>query len=330
MLESSPKVSVIIPNYNYGAYLEKRIQSVLNQSFQDFELILLDDASTDNSVEILSRYKDDLHVTHFIVNDVNTGSPFKQWMKGISLAKGEWVWIAESDDWAEPTFLEKCLAYIKNYQNISVCFAGSCYVNREGAIIQQEADYWSKIKKQSRRVDYCFDGEEYIEHKLYWNNCIMNASGVLFRREYALKLQNSPFLTMRYSGDWRFWTELAMLGNILEVREVLNHFRLHESVSSEGVRTGKRLLEDMDILLFIEKQFPKMSSYKKRLRYGMLYRKIKKLGDPESRMKLFECLLEKLGGRKKDMYLLRINQYLSPVFPFLITRKRDYNSVSSQ
>ena len=84
------KVSVIVPNYNYAAYLEERIESVLNQSYQDFELIILDDCSTDNSRILIEQYRSDPHVSHIVYNEVNTGSPFKQWAKGIELAKGEY------------------------------------------------------------------------------------------------------------------------------------------------------------------------------------------------------------------------------------------------
>ena len=101
-----PKVSVIVPNYNYARYLKARIDSILNQTFQDFELILLDDCSTDNSAEVLEGYRTHPLVAHLVVNTQNTGSPFAQWFRGIGLAQGEYIWIAESDDLAEPTFLE--------------------------------------------------------------------------------------------------------------------------------------------------------------------------------------------------------------------------------
>lgn len=94
----SSLVSIIIPNYNHAAFLQQRLNSVFQQTYQNFEVILLDDASTDASVAILNEYKDHPKVSHLVINERNSGSPFKQWQKGIALAKGEYVWIAESDD----------------------------------------------------------------------------------------------------------------------------------------------------------------------------------------------------------------------------------------
>ena len=100
------KVSVIIPNYNHSEFLEQRIQSVLNQTYQHFELIILDDASTDNSRAIIENYQDDPKINAIVYNQQNSGSTFLQWKKGIELAKGDWIWIAESDDWCEITLLQ--------------------------------------------------------------------------------------------------------------------------------------------------------------------------------------------------------------------------------
>src|SRR5215469_13049609 len=109
VLRNMPKVSVIVPNYNHARFLPMRIDSILGQSFQDFELILLDDCSTDDSRSILHRYASDLRV-RVEFNEVNSGSPFKQWNKGVGLAQGEYIWIAESDDYADERFLEKLIA----------------------------------------------------------------------------------------------------------------------------------------------------------------------------------------------------------------------------
>src|SRR3984957_7238976 len=101
-----PKVSVVIPSYNHARFLRRRVDSVLQQTYQDFELILLDDCSCDNSREILSAYTGDPRA-RMEFNAVNSGSTFKQWNKGVRLARGEYVWIAESDDYSDTRFLER-------------------------------------------------------------------------------------------------------------------------------------------------------------------------------------------------------------------------------
>lgn len=102
--DMNPKVSVIIPNYNHAQYLEERIQSVLSQTYTDFELIVLDDCSSDNSVEIIRNmsFAGKRDNVRFYFNETNSGNTYMQWKKGISLAKGDYIWIAESDDFSPP------------------------------------------------------------------------------------------------------------------------------------------------------------------------------------------------------------------------------------
>lgn len=322
MNKKVPLVSVIVPNYNYARYLDARLSSILNQTFQDFELILLDDASTDNSLEVLDRYKNDSRVSHLVVNEQNTGSPFKQWMKGIMLAKGEWVWIAEADDLCEPTFLGTCVEQIKKYADISVCMTASQYIDENGSILLQEANYWGKNKPA---VSVCrFSGKAYAEHNMYWNCCVANASGVLFRRSYAVNLPDTSFLSMRYSGDWYFWFQMLLQGDMIEVYAELNKFRQHTAkVSVEGVKSGNRIKEDIDTLALMESVFPEMKRYKRRLAHGLIYRKIKKLKDEGKKKELSDYLFEKLRGKASDLRLFHINQYLKWICPWLLTIKRD-------
>ncbi len=101
------EVSVILPNYNHGKYLDERIGSIINQTFQDFELIILDDHSTDNSKSIIEKYRSHPKISHIEYNAINSGSPFRQWNKGIEVSRGSLIWIAESDDSCKLNFLEE-------------------------------------------------------------------------------------------------------------------------------------------------------------------------------------------------------------------------------
>src|SRR5690349_2386149 len=106
-------ISVIIPNFDHASFLKQRIESVLNQTFQDFEIIILDDCSTDNSREIIEQYRQHPKVSHIEYNKTNSGSTFIQWQKGLSIAVGEYMWIAESDDVSSPKFIEKMVGLLQ-------------------------------------------------------------------------------------------------------------------------------------------------------------------------------------------------------------------------
>ena len=98
-MNALPLVSVVVPNYNYKRYLNLRIQSILQQTYQNIELILLDDASTDGSEEVLSDYQNHAKVSHILLNEHNTGNPFKQWFKGMQLAKHLCAHRCRCDSW---------------------------------------------------------------------------------------------------------------------------------------------------------------------------------------------------------------------------------------
>src|SRR5271163_2597159 len=123
-----PTVSVIVPNSNHERFLRQRIDTILAQTFQDFELILLDDYSTDDSRSILREYGSDPRV-RLEFNDVNSGSTFKQWNKGVRLAQGKYVWIAESDDYADPRFLERLMELLGADSQATIAYCRSWRVS---------------------------------------------------------------------------------------------------------------------------------------------------------------------------------------------------------
>lgn len=222
-----PTVSVIIPNYNYAPYLKERINSVLNQTFQDFEVIILDDKSTDNSRDIIELYRNHPKVSHTIYNEENSGSTFKQWNKGIELAKSEWIWIAESDDTAEITFLETLISETKKNKNIVLAYCQSSRMNSNG----EKTGDWLK-HTQSHIADYSLDffkkGKDFILEDLFYRNVIPNASAVIFKRSIFLKAQKADE-DIRYNSDWLLWMKLLLFGDVYFCSQRLNNFRYHNN-----------------------------------------------------------------------------------------------------
>lgn len=240
-------ISVIIPNYNHSPYLKLRIDSVLNQTYTDIEVILLDDKSTDNSIEIIEQYRNESKVSHIVLNDENSGTTFKQWQKGIALAKGEYIWIAESDDYADKTFLEKVVKSINKYQSVLGC-ALSQVVNENGHI--------KRPRDPIMGEEYC-DKNVFIKKHLLLGNVIYNASTVVFRRDAVDPSVWDEVIKLKYCGDWLFWATLIMNQNrgVSEVKEYLNYFRTHSAnVSNKSEQNGLTFLEGFPISKMIAKK----------------------------------------------------------------------------
>ena len=156
-----PKVSIIIPNYNHARYLRQRIDSVLQQTYQDFEIILMDDCSTDESRTILSEYAGDPRV-RIEFNEKNSGSPFRQWRKGIALATGRYIWIAESDDYADETLLEALVSRLDADSSITLCNCRSWRVTPEGNIVGYLIPGCPPFDIKRWEEDFCADGREEV------------------------------------------------------------------------------------------------------------------------------------------------------------------------
>ena len=241
------KVSVIVPNYNHAKYLPQRLNSIFNQTFQDFEVILLDDCSTDNSVEVLTKYSKHPKVSHFVINKKNSGSPFKQWKLGVSLAKSPYIWIAESDDWAEKNFLETVLSPLCEDLSIGISYCQSNLINKDGLFIRSNLEWTQDLHKQRWTKSFRSSGREECANFLYRKNTIPNASAVVFRKSLA-----SDFpVNFKMAGDWLFWTDILMKGDICFNYQPLNNFRTLESSTRNHNSVAKlktRIVEGQKVL----------------------------------------------------------------------------------
>lgn len=240
-----PAVSVIIPSYNHAPFLKERIDSVLNQVFDDFEIILLDDCSTDNSREIIETYRGNPKISRIIYNEANSGTTFAQWKKGIGLANGKYLWIAESDDSADIGFLSTLVPLLEKHPGAVMAFSGSNIVDSLGVKIP--GGDWDKFGKRLGSTAI-YSGKELTARKLLRNNLIYNASMVVFRRESAPEI-TSQLLSMKFCGDWLFWSRLAREGSAIEVCRKLNNFRQHScKVSSSASKEGKTYTEGLQVV----------------------------------------------------------------------------------
>lgn len=248
-----PAISVIIPNYNHARFLKERIDSVLNQTFQDFEIIILDDCSTDNSREIIDSYREHPKVSVVDYNTTNSGSPFRQWKKGLQLAKGDYVWIAESDDVAAPEFL---FLLIKAFNNpyIVLAYCQSVDIDEKGSILANRIAWTEEFDDNIWAKDFTMKGPDFAGF-LKIKNVIPNVSACLMKRNGILELISidKELETFKFAGDWYLWMNLSRLpgAQIAFVSQALNFFR----VSSTSTRhfpdlkkKERRILEELRIV----------------------------------------------------------------------------------
>lgn len=237
-------VSVVIPNYNHAKFLKKRIDTVLSQTYQDFNLIILDDCSLDNSKEIIEQYRYNHKVSYIIYNELNSGAVFKQWKRGVELAKGDYIWVAESDDFAAPTFLETMVQELDKRPEVGIVYSNSVIVDE----YERPFDSWAKRRKKICRVDkwkadYTAIGIAEIQSLLLYNCTINNASAVLFRRNLLVQHLDT-IATFRYVGDWYAYMAILKDSNLTYVHQDLNFYREHQkNASMQSYENGMQFYE---------------------------------------------------------------------------------------
>lgn len=268
-----PLVSVIVPAYNHAPFLRERIGSILEQDYDNLELILLDDCSTDNSAEVLRQYEGHPKVKNIMLNSRNSGSTFAQWKKGMARAEGKYVWIAESDDSAAPQFLTELVSRLEEHPSAVLAFSGSLMIDSEGKeIAGMDWDRWetgdSTVEVRSAR-------DLIASHLLFTSN-IYNASQVVMRRDAIPNIDESQ-ARMRYCGDWLFWVNLlAQGGEGIIVRKKLNRFRQHDcKVSPNASRSGLYFLEGIPIMTRVADVLC-LNDYQRRVLAGRTLKRLKK------------------------------------------------------
>ncbi len=229
----APGVSVIVPSYNYERHLEQRLRSIIDQTFPPREILFLDDASTDNSVELAHSLLSKSGIRHrIIVNKENSGNVFAQWQRGIELASQPITWIAEADDWADRDFLASLAPHFTK-ETLSLAFSQSRQINDDGKIIAPDyRDYVRDISTEKWTNDFHGPGMQEVAEGFGTKNTIPNVSGALFR---TLKLQallstDIEFARrFRTAGDWYVYVNMLREGSLYFNATPLNYHRRHDN-----------------------------------------------------------------------------------------------------
>jgi hypothetical protein len=253
------RVSVVVPNYNHEPYLADRLSSIFRQRYPVYEVIVLDDASTDRSLDAIeSAARAAGRDIRLEVNAHNSGRPPNQWRKGLALCGGDYVWIAESDDVCDQAFLGEAVAAAETSW-AGLCFCDSWQIDGEGrkigsSYILQMDD----IEPGTFLSDFVMPGQRFLEKFLSVKNVIMNMSGVLWRRSAlaaALTGAGPEIDQFKLAADWRLYVEACRQDNsVAHIARSLNGHRRHEKgitlsldrhLHLEEVRRMQALVADM-------------------------------------------------------------------------------------
>lgn len=249
-----PLVSVVVPNYNHGKYLRQRLDSILNQTFRDFELIVLDDASTDDSRAVIEQYRSRPAI-QCLFNERNTGRPSMQWEKGIHASRGRYVWVAESDDWADVRFLETLVPILEAHPDVGLVYCRSMDVDMEGfALGKTNAWFYDKYRPRWEQNHINNGRDECLNYMVY--RCVVgNASAALFRRD-VYDMVGGVDVRIGPSADWDLWVRMLSKSNIACVAEILNYYRSHaRTTRAESAQETRGFRERYQILGYCFSRF---------------------------------------------------------------------------
>lgn len=258
LAEQGIKISVVVPNYNYSNYLYQRVYSILNQNYKIHELIILDDASKDNSLFYIKQIEQKISGfvnVKVVVNDINSGNAFSQWQKGINLATGDYVWVAEADDYAKKNFLNEVVSPLKKNNNIVISYADTGFIDSNGYITKNSlVDQIDILKTNHWNASYVNKGISEINCYSYLNCTIPNVSGTIIKKGNYDEIFESA-KKFHQSGDWFTYLNILNLGDISFINKTLNYYRVHGNNISQTFDKKAHILEIQRIYKFVKEKY---------------------------------------------------------------------------
>lgn len=216
-----PTISVLMPVHNGELYLAEAIESIRSQIFDDFELVIVDDGSTDSTQDIIKKYKD---VDHRIMSvRIDKAGIVEALNIGLRAARGKYIARMDADDISARNRLSTQIDFLEKNRDIVVC--GS-YIEKFGA---ERGVVRVPITDQACRM------------RLLTGNCFAH-SAVTFRSD-ILKEHSLRYLSdFEYAEDYKLWSELSKLGGLANISEPLLKYRVHDSQISSVKRSQQRAI----------------------------------------------------------------------------------------
>ncbi|MBD9520725.1 glycosyltransferase [Ensifer sp. ENS02] len=246
----SPMVSVIVPNFNHAPFLRERLESIYSQTYENFEVILLDDASTDDSVAVLAEYAEKYSdKTRLVCNIANSGGVFNQWKRGLELATGEIIWIAESDDYCDKNLLCELVRFFRNNAVMAAFCRTDFVAGNSGNRTWTSEEYWAEIDFNSGAAPFVMPSHKLVETAWGARNIAPNVSAVLFRNPGNLSILDDPeWRGLRMCGDWIFYLSLIRGGLVGYSPNVTNYYRQHPQNTSISTHDKDIYYEEHEVV----------------------------------------------------------------------------------
>ncbi|WP_119463803.1 glycoside hydrolase family 99-like domain-containing protein [Vibrio sp. PID23_8] len=275
------KVTVSIPNYNYEKHIGERLRSVFAQHYPVFEVVVLDDRSPDNSIEVINATAEAYQrQIKLIVNEENSGSVFKQWKKGADLARGDYLWIAEADDSAAPEFLSTILSGDTEFD---LAYTDSKQIDENNVHLADNYRYYYDADMQAcLDKPGVYEGSDIIESCLAIKNQFMNVSSVVFNRQALVSCFDEnihELLEFKVAGDWFVYVKLLSkkTARCKLIPDSLNTHRRHSrSVTHQNLKIQINEIENIQVIAnqrivtksIIEQQHTYLNNLKNKLKIG--------------------------------------------------------------
>jgi glycosyltransferase involved in cell wall biosynthesis len=223
------KVSFVVPCYNYGKYLRECVESILCQTYGDFEVLVMDNSSSDNTPDVARSFRD--RRLTYVRNETNLGH-IRNFNKGVEMARGQYVWVISADDCLhKPCVLEKYVRVLDANPSAGFVF---CPVIKVENDVEQGIHAWFS----HGTADAVFRGRDFLARMVDGNH--VGAPSVMARTEcYAKVGLFCPELP--YTCDWHLWSLFALHYDVAYLAEPMVRFRFHSSnvtLGFEGSRHG--------------------------------------------------------------------------------------------